>query len=172
MWPARATLRFPVGIHRPAALEAFVKVAGTGGCCAMAGTSGANASVAKKYRWPAACARSLPVLVISLSTSELTKNAIALWQVNSIVAVSSNRQRGRSFHGHVKPTGCVSRARFMLPAPYPFVDVKSTLPWLQSVNVSVSAPHELATMRVGSKFGIHRPPVGCVTAVMVAVLPA
>jgi len=65
-----------------------------------------------------------------------------------------------SDHGQECPAGCVRRVRFMLPTPYPSDDTKSTLPWLQSVNINVSDPQALFTTRLGSKFGIQRPPVG------------
>src|SRR6266566_3271511 len=59
--------------------------------------------------------------------------------------------------GHVNPAGCVKRVRFMLPVPYPSTELKSTLPWLQSVNVNASVPQKLFTIWLGLKFGIQRP---------------
>ena len=70
------------------------------------------------------------------------------------------RWRPRLIHGQVTPAGCVKRVRFMLPVPYPTTELKSTLPWLQSVKVNVSVPQGLVTIWFGSKFGIQRPPVG------------
>jgi hypothetical protein len=58
----------------------------------------------------------------------------------------------------------------MLPTPK-LGESKLTVPWLQSVKRIVKEPHGLCATDNGSKFGIHLPPVGMSTLVIVAVSP-